>query len=63
MLNSLLRVRRAALLAAFSGQNKRKTRTKGKAVGYALLMLYCFCAFTFLFYTSFSQLAAAFFPA
>ncbi len=27
------------------------------------LMLYCFCAFVFLFYTSFSQLAAAFFPA
>ena len=26
-------------------------------------MLYCFCAFVFLFYTSFSQLAAAFFPA
>ena len=63
MLKTLLRVRMAALLAAFSGQNKRKTRTKGKAVGYALLMLYCFCAFTFLFYTSFSQLAAAFFPA
>ena len=62
MLKTLLRVRMAALLAAFSGQNKRKTRTKGKAVGYAFLMLYCFCAFTFLFYTSFSQLAAAFFP-
>ena len=64
MLKTLLRVRMAALLAAFSGQNrKRKAQTKGKAVGYALLMLYCFCAFTFLFYTSFSQLAAAFFPA
>ena len=64
MLKTLLRVRMAALLAAFSGQNrKRRSQTKGKAVGYALLMLYCFCAFTFLFYTSFSQLAAAFFPA
>ena len=62
MLKTLLRVRMAALLAAFTGQNKRKARTKGKAVGYAFLMLYCFCAFTFLFYTSFSQLAAAFFP-
>ena len=63
MLKTLLHVRLAALLAAFTGQNrKRKTQTKGKAAGYALLMLYCFCAFTFLFYTSFSQLAAAFFP-
>ena len=63
MLKTLLRIRMAALLAAFSGQNrKRRSQTKGKAVGYALLMLYCFCAFTFLFYTSFSQLAAAFFP-
>ncbi|MFR7741935.1 MAG: hypothetical protein ACLU3I_00465 [Acutalibacteraceae bacterium] len=26
-------------------------------------MLYCFCAFVFLFYSSFSQLAEAFFPA
>ncbi len=64
MLKSLLRVRFAALLAAFTGQSrKRKNQTKGKAVGYALLMLYCFCAFVFLFYSSFSQLAAAFFPA
>ena len=64
MLKTLLRVRMAALLAAFTGQSrKRKTQTKGKAVGYAFLMLYCFCAFVFLFYTSFSQLAAAFFPA
>lgn len=64
MLKTLLRVRMAALLAAFTGQSrKRKSQTKGKAVGYAILMLYCFCAFVFLFYTSFSQLAAAFFPA
>ena len=64
MLKTLLRVRMAALLAAFTGQSrKRKSQTKGKAVGYAFLMLYCFCAFVFLFYTSFSQLAAAFFPA
>ena len=64
MLKTLLRVRMAALLAAFTGQSrKRKNQTKGKAVGYAFLMLYCFCAFVFLFYTSFSQLAAAFFPA
>ena len=64
MLKTLLRVRMAALLAAFTGQSrKRKNQTKGKAAGYAFLMLYCFCAFVFLFYTSFSQLAAAFFPA
>ena len=64
MLKTLLRVRMAALLAAFTGQSrKRKSQTKGKAAGYAILMLYCFCAFVFLFYTSFSQLAAAFFPA
>ena len=64
MLKTLLRVRMAALLAAFTGQSrKRKSQTKGKAVGYAFLMLYCFCAFVFLFYASFSQLAAAFFPA
>ena len=64
MLKTLLRVRMAALLAAFTGQSrKRKSQTKGKAVGYALLMLYCFCAFVFLFYSSFSQLAEAFFPA
>ena len=64
MLKTLLRVRMAALLAAFTGQSrKRKSQTKGKAVGYAFLMLYCFCAFVFLFYTSFSQFAAAFFPA
>ena len=64
MLKTLLRVRMAALLAAFTGQSrKRKSQTKGKAAGYAFLMLYCFCAFVFLFYTSFSQLAAAFFPA
>mgnify|MGYP000823445984 CR=1 FL=1 len=63
MLKSLLRVRFAALLAAFTGQSRKRGRqTKGKAVGYALLMLYCFCAFVFLFYTSFSQFAAAFFP-
>ena len=63
MLKTLLRIRMAALLAAFTGQSrKRKSQTKGKAVGYAFLMLYCFCAFVFLFYTSFSQLAAAFFP-
>ena len=62
MLKTLLRVRMAALLAAFTGQSrKRKSQTKGKAAGYAILMLYCFCAFVFLFYTSFSQLAAAFF--
>lgn len=64
MLKTLLRIRMAALLAAFTGQSrKRKSQTKGKLVGYALLMLYCFCAFVFLFYASFSQLAAAFFPA
>ena len=64
MLKTLLRVRMAALLAAFTGQSrKRKSQTKGKAAGYAILMLYCFCAFVFLFYTSFSQFAAAFFPA
>ena len=64
MLKSLLRVRFAALLAAFTGQSRKRGRqTKGKAVGYALLMLYCFCAFVFLFYSSFSQLAEAFFPA
>ena len=64
MLKTLLRVRMAALLAAFTGQSrKRKSQTKGKAAGYAFLMLYCFCAFVFLFYTSFSQFAAAFFPA
>ena len=64
MLKTLLRVRMAALLAAFTGQSrKRKSQTKGKAAGYAILMLYCFCAFVFLFYASFSQLAAAFFPA
>ena len=64
MLKTLLRVRMAALLAAFTGQSrKRKSQTKGKAAGYAFLMLYCFCAFVFLFYASFSQLAAAFFPA
>ena len=64
MLKTLLRIRIAALLAAFTGQSrKRKSQTKGKLVGYALLMLYCFCAFVFLFYASFSQLAAAFFPA
>ena len=64
MLKTLLRIRMAALLAAFTGQSrKRKSQTKGKAVGYAFLMLYCFCAFVFLFYASFSQLAAAFFPA
>ena len=64
MLKTLLRVRMAALLAAFTGQSrKRKNQTKGKAAGYAFLMLYCFCAFVFLFYTSFSQFAAAFFPA
>jgi len=64
MLKSLLRVRFAALLAAFTGQSRKRGRqTKGKAAGYAILMLYCFCAFVFLFYTSFSQLAAAFFPA
>ena len=64
MLKTLLRVRMAALLAAFSGQNrKRQAAAKGRSVGYALLMLYCFAAFIFLFYTSFSQLAAAFFPA
>ena len=63
MLKTLLRLRMAALLAAFSGHNrKRRSQTKGKAVGYAFLMLYCFCAFVFLFYISFSQLAAAFFP-
>ncbi len=62
MLKSLLRVRFAALLAAFTGQSRKRGRqTKGKAVGYALLMLYCFCAFVFLFYSSFSQLAEAFF--
>ena len=43
MLKSLLRVRFAALLAAFTGQSRKRGRqTKGKAVGYALLMLYCF---------------------
>ena len=64
MLKSLLRVRFAALLAAFTGQSRKRGRqTKGKAAGYALLMLYCFCAFVFLFYISFSQLAEAFFPA
>ena len=64
MLKSLLRVRFAALLAAFTGQSRKRGRqTKGKAAGYALLMLYCFCAFVFLFYSSFSQLAEAFFPA
>ena len=64
MLKSLLRVRFAALLAAFTGQSRKRGRqTKGKAVGYALLMLYCLCAFVFLFYSSFSQLAEAFFPA
>ena len=52
MLKSLLRVRFAALLAAFTGQSRKRGRqTKGKAVGYALLMLYCFCAFVFLFYS------------
>ena len=56
MLKTLLRVRMAALLAAFTGQSrKRKSQTKGKAVGYAFLMLYCFCAFVFLFYASFSH--------
>ena len=49
MLKTLLRVRMAALLAAFTGQSrKRKSQTKGKAAGYAFLMLYCFC----LLYTS-----------
>ena len=38
MLKSLLRVRFAALLAAFTGQSRKRGRqTKGKAVGYALL--------------------------
>ena len=50
MLKTLLRVRMAALLAAFTGQSrKRKSQTKGKAAGYAILMLYVFCAFVFLF--------------
>lgn len=54
MLKTLLRVRMAALLAAFTGQSrKRKSQTKGKAAGYAILMLYCFCAFVFLFYLVF----------
>ena len=39
MLKTLLRVRVAALLAAFTGQSrKRKSQTKGKAAGYAFLM-------------------------
>ena len=40
MLKTLLRVRMAALLAAFTGQSrKRKSQTKGKAVGYAFLKI------------------------
>lgn len=64
MLNALLRVQLRSLLASFTGRLNRRgqTRKSGSKVGYALLLLYCAGAFGFLFYTNFSQLAAAFVP-
>lgn len=66
MLNALLRVRLAAMLAGFSGKRSSKRSRPGKKrspVGYLALLLYCMAAFGFLFYMTFSQLAAAYFPA
>ena len=55
MLKSLLRVRFAALLAAFTGQSRKRGRqTKGKAVGYAFLMLYCFFSCSFALFNALS---------
>lgn len=64
MLKPLLSVRLAALLAGFSGRNRQQRKqTKGRAALMGLLMVYCAACFLILFYSSFSQLAAAFFPA
>lgn len=65
MLNVLLRVRLRAMLAAFSGKRGNRSRPgkKRSPVGYVALLSYCLLAFGFLFYMTFSQLAAAYFPA
>lgn len=64
MLNVLLRVRLRAMLAAFSGRRGGKRGGKKRSpVVYAALLVYCLLAFGFLFYMTFSQLAAAYFPA
>ena len=63
MLKPLLSVRVAALLAGFSGRNRQQRKqTRGRAALMGLLMVYCAACFLILFYSSFSQLAAAFFP-
>ena len=61
MLKPLLRVQYRALLASFSGKRRGRAQRKGGMASYALLMLYA-AMFMFLFFTSFSQLAAAFAP-
>lgn len=66
MLNALLRVRLQAMLAAFFGKRASSGKRAGKKrspVVYVALLVYCLAAFGFLFYTSFSQLAVAYFPA
>lgn len=66
MLKALLRVRLRAMLAAFftrRGGSGSRAGKKRSPVGYVVLLVYCLGAFGFLFYTSFSQLAVAYFPA
>lgn len=66
MLKTLLRVQLRGLIStsmrasSYKSGVKRKPAGKGTLVLFACLMLYCAVVFGFLFYMSFSQLAAAF---